>query len=204
MENLKTDDLNLDGMDMNDPKFENLELENPDLEALENELSQVPNFQFVHPHLFSSGQPSADQLAKIKQYGVDTLINLAFTDIESNLLHEDRMCAELGLNYIQIPIHWDRPTDEQCIFVLDLIDHLVQNKSVWIHCTENNQCSCLMYLYRQYYMDVDMPTAQALMHQIWEPNETWTGLIHAVTLQLQGRKSTLDLQHSLMNADQFS
>ena len=96
------------------------------------------------------------------------------------------------------------PTDEQCIFVLDLIDHLVQQKLVWIHCTENNQCSCLMYLYRQYYLDMDMPTAQDLMHQIWEPNETWTGLIHAVGLQLQGRKSTLDLQHSLMNADQFS
>jgi hypothetical protein len=53
-------------------------------------------------------------------------------------------------------------------------------------------------------MDIDMPTAQELMHQIWEPNETWTGLIHAVALQLQGRKATEDLQHSLMNADQFS
>ena len=96
------------------------------------------------------------------------------------------------------------PTDEQCIFFLYLIYHLVQQKQVWIHCTENNQCSCLMYLYRQYYLDMDMPTAQDLMHQIWEPNETWTGLIHAVGLQLQGRKSTLDLQHSLMSADQFS
>lgn len=64
--------------------------------------------------------------------------------------------------------------------------------------------SSLMYLYRQYFMDVDMPTAQELLHQIWEPNETWTGLIHAVGLQLQGRKATEDLQHSLMNADQFS
>lgn len=171
---------------------------------LETELTQIPHFQFIHEHLFSSGQPSAEQLAKIKAYGIDTLINLAFTDTEIHLAHEDRICAELGLNYIQIPIHWEMPTDEQCIFVLDLIDHLVQHKQVWIHCTENNQCSCLMYLYRQYYLDMDMPTAQELMHQIWEPNETWTGLIHAVGLQLQGRKSTLDLQHSLMSAEQFS
>lgn len=51
---------------------------------------------------------------------------------------------------------------------------------------------------------MDMPTAQELMHEIWEPNETWTGLIHAVSLQLQGRKSTEDLQHSLMHADHFA
>lgn len=171
---------------------------------LESELSHVPHFQFVHDHLFSSGQPSAEQLTQIKEYGVDTVINLAFTDADPHLENEDRICAELGLNYIQVPIHWDMPTDEQCLFVLDLIDHLIQQKMVWIHCTSNSQCSCLVYLYRRYFMDMDMPTAQELMHEIWEPNETWTGLIHAVALQLQGRKSTQDLHQSLMNVDQYS
>ena len=47
----------------------------------------------------------------------------------------------------------------------------------------------------------DLPIAQALLHQIWEPNETWTGLIHSITLQLQGRKTTQELQQSLINAD---
>ena len=49
-----------------------------------------------------------------------------------------------------------------------------------------------------------MPKAQEELHKVWEPNETWTGLIHAVSLQLQGRKSTLDLQHSLMHVDHFA
>lgn len=174
------------------------------MNQLESELNHVAHFQFVHEHLFSSGQPTAEQLKQIKEYGVDTVINLAFSDTEPHLENEDRICAELGLNYIQVPILWEMPTDEQCLFVLDLIDHLVQQKMVWIHCTENNQCSSLMYLYRQYFMDIDMPTAQELLHQVWEPNETWTGLIYAVGLQLQGRKSTHELQQSLMSADQFS
>ncbi len=46
-----------------------------------------------------------------------------------------------------------------------------------------------------------MPTSQDLLHKIWEPNETWTGLIHSITLQLQGRKATLELQQSLQQAD---
>jgi hypothetical protein len=49
-----------------------------------------------------------------------------------------------------------------------------------------------------------MPTAQEHLHQIWEPNETWTGLIHAVAVQLQGRKATQDLQHALIHPDHFA
>lgn len=72
----------------------------------------------------------------------------------------------LGLNYIHIPIDWDIPCSEQCLFILDLIDHLVHNEIVWLHCTQNMRVSCLMYLYRQFYMDMDMPTAQALSRNL--------------------------------------
>ncbi len=61
-----------------------------------------------------------------------------------------------------------------------------------------------MYLYRQYYMDIDLPTAHEHLHQIWEPNETWTGLMHAVALQLQGRKATQELELSLINPNHFA
>lgn len=58
-----------------------------------------------------------------------------------------------------------------------------------------------MYVYRQFYMNMDMSTCQDLLHEIWEPNETWTGLIHSITLQLQGRKATLELQQSLQQTN---
>ena len=174
------------------------------MNELEQKLSEIANFQFVHEHLLTSGQPTVEQLKQITEYGVDTIINLAFTDADLHLENEDKICAELSLNYIQIPILWDTPADDQCLFILDLIAHLVQEKMVWVHCTENMRVSSLMYLYRQYFLDIDMPTAQEELHKVWEPNETWTGLIHAVSLQLQGRKSTLDLQHSLMHVDHFA
>jgi DUF1365 family protein len=85
-----------------------------------------------------------------------------------------------------------------------MLAHLVQEQMVWVHCSKNYHVSCLMYLYRQYYMDIDMPTAQELMHSIWEPNDTWTGLIHAVALQLQGRKATKELQQALIHPDHFA
>ncbi|MFV5443927.1 protein tyrosine phosphatase family protein [Acinetobacter oleivorans] len=169
--------------------------------TLEQSLSQIPAFSIIHEHLFSSAQPSAEQLKLIKEYGCSTVINLALSNAPNHIENEDRICLDLGLNYIHIPIDWEIPSAEQCLLVLDLIDHLVQNEIVWIHCSKNDRSSCLMYVYRQFYMNMDMPTSQDLLHEIWEPNETWTGLIHSITLQLQGRKATLELQQSLQQAD---
>ncbi|PTV45560.1 hypothetical protein DBL02_07825 [Acinetobacter oleivorans] len=169
--------------------------------TLEQSLTQIPAFSIIHEHLFSSAQPSAEQLKLIKEYGCSTVINLALSNAPNHIENEDRICLDLGLNYIHIPIDWETPSAEQCLLVLDLIDHLVQNEIVWIHCSKNDRSSCLMYVYRQFYMNMDMPTSQDLLHEIWEPNETWTGLIHSITLQLQGRKATLELQQSLQQAD---
>ena len=168
---------------------------------LEQSLAQIPTFSVIHEHLFSSAQPSIEQLKLIKEYGCSTVINLALSNAPNHIENEDRICLDLGLNYIHIPIDWETPSAEQCLLVLDLIDHLVQNEIVWIHCTKNDRSSCLMYVYRQFYMNMDMPTSQDLLHEIWEPNETWTGLIHSITLQLQGRKATLELQQSLQQVD---
>ncbi|MEQ1158993.1 protein tyrosine phosphatase family protein [Acinetobacter calcoaceticus] len=169
--------------------------------TLEQSLAQIPTFSVIHEHLFSSAQPSIEQLKLIKEYGCSTVINLALSNAPNHIENEDRICLDLGLNYIHIPIDWETPSAEQCLLVLDLINHLVQNEIVWIHCTKNDRSSCLMYVYRQFYMNMDMPTSQDLLHEIWEPNETWTGLIHSITLQLQGRKATLELQQSLQQVD---
>ena len=174
------------------------------MNELETTLSQIQNFQFVHEHLFSSGQPNAAEFAQMKAYGVTTVINLALTQAEPHLPNEDKICLDLGLNYLHIPISLDTPSPDQCILVLDLIDHLVTEQMLWVHCENNQHVSSLIYVYRQYYMNMDLPTAQELLHQVWEPDSTWTGLIHAITLQLQGRKATQELNLSLMKADHFA
>lgn len=77
--------------------------------TLEQSLSQIPNFSPVHEHLLSSGQPTAEQLHHIKEYGCSTVINLALNDADPHLDQEDRICLELGLNYIHLPILWEMP-----------------------------------------------------------------------------------------------
>lgn len=171
---------------------------------LQQALCQTQNFQYVHEHLFTSGQLTATQLKTIKEYGVNTVINLALTDANNHLKHEDKICLNLGLNYIQLPISWDLPDAEQALFVLDTIDFLVKDHSVWVHCSTNYRASALIYLYRQYYMNMNIDTAHNNLHEIWEPNQTWTGLIHSVELLLKGRKATKELEQALFQTQHFA
>ena len=158
------------------------------------DINQILNYVPVHEHLATSGQPTAEQFSWIKAEGFTTIINLALTDASNHLPLEDRICLELGLDYIQIPLLWDQPSTSAGLLVLDMIAHLVQEQKVWLHCAMNMRVASLMYLYRQFYMGISLPEADALLEDIWQPDETWTGFIHALRLQLQARQSTLEIQ----------
>ena len=111
------------------------------MNELETQLSQIKKFQFVHERLFTSGQPTADELKLIKEYGIGTVINLAESDAEHALPHEDKVCLDIGLNYIQLPISLETPSSDQCLLFLDLLDHLLESQMVWVHCSNNNHAS---------------------------------------------------------------
>src|SRR5690554_5678852 len=114
------------------------------MNELETQLSQIKKFQFVHERLFTSGQLTADELKLIKEYGIGTVINLAESDAEHTLPHEDKICLDIGLNYIQLPISLETPSSDQCLLFLDLLDHLLESQMVWVHCSNNNHASSLM------------------------------------------------------------
>lgn len=156
--------------------------------------AEITNYVPVHEYLATSGQPTVQQLECIKEQGFTTVINLALNDASVHLEHEDRICLTLGLDYIHIPLLWDQPSTTAGLLVLDMIAHLVQEQKVWLHCAKNWRVSSLMYLYRQFYMGMSLPEADAQLEEIWQPDDTWTGFIHALRLQLQARQSTLEIQ----------
>lgn len=163
------------------------------MDELEQVLRQIPQFAAIHAHLCSSGQPNAEQLASIKAYGFNVVINVALSNAEPHLAQEDQICLDLDMQYIHLPLAWETPNAEQALLVLDLLHCLVQEQMVWIHCAKNYRVSCLMALYKQYYLKQSIAQVHDELHAIWQPNQTWTGLMHSVALLLQGRQSTLEM-----------
>lgn len=158
------------------------------------DFQSILNFVPIHQNLYTSGQPTSEQLQLIKESGFTIIMNIALTDATNHLEHEDRICLDLGLDYLHIPLLWDCPNTCTGLFVLDLIDHLVQQHKVWLHCARNFRVSSLMYLYRQYYMGIDIVEADQYLHEVWQPNDTWTGFTYAIQQQLQARQITKELQ----------
>ena len=75
------------------------------MNEIETALCQINNFQFIHEHLFTSGQPTAEQLKLIKEYGISTIINVALSNAEPHLDHEDKICLELDSTISSCQFH---------------------------------------------------------------------------------------------------
>lgn len=152
-------------------------------------------YQAIHPCLHSSGQPTAEQFAVLSAAGVNTVINVALTDASNALLapfNEDRIVLELGMDYVHLPLLWEQPSMSQAYAILQYIDFLLaQQQTVWVHCAKNMRVASLMYVYRLHWMNMAMGEAQDLLHAIWQPDDTWTGLIHALNMRAQAEKTTL-------------
>ncbi len=94
--------------------------------------AELPNFHRVDDHLFRGGQPDQGGVAKLKELGVRTIINLRY---ERELVESERVEAgAAGLQYFSVPMYGlFRPTDEQVARVLALIDDPA-NWPVFVHC----------------------------------------------------------------------
>lgn len=156
-------------------------------------LEKISAMAMIHAHLCTSAQPTATELLAIKEAGYQTIVNIALTDASPHLDGEDKICLDLGLEYIHVPLSWEYPDSGTALFILEMIDHLVQRQKVWLHCAKNYRVASLMALYRQYYLGMAVDEVDHLLHEVWQPNETWVGLMHAVRLQLQARQSTAEL-----------
>jgi len=144
----------------------------------------VLNVQSVHANLITSGQPTAAALVQLREAGVQNVINLALQDASNALPNEDRFVLEQGMDYYHLPLLWDQPSVSQGLLILELVHHL-REQPTWLHCALNKRVACLIYLYRRYYMRMDLPTAHDLLEQIWQPDATWTGWMFAVEQQLK-------------------
>lgn len=152
------------------------------------DLITVPilNLQPVHACLVSSGQPSHAALVQIREAGFQNVINLALHDASNALPDEDRWVLEQGMDYYHLPLLWQQPSVTQGLLILELIHHL-REEPTWLHCALNYRVACLMFLYRRYYLRMDLPIAHDLLTEIWQPDATWTGWMFAVEQQLKLR-----------------
>jgi protein tyrosine phosphatase (PTP) superfamily phosphohydrolase (DUF442 family) len=102
------------------------------LSGANQEVSEIRNFLRVNKEFCTGGQPRVEHLAKLKEEGVTTIINLR-PPSEHRAAEEEEMAKKLGLRYFNIPVVFADPKEEQATEFLRITDD-PKNRPAFIHC----------------------------------------------------------------------
>jgi len=143
------------------------------------ELSDISNYREYSPNFASSGQPTKTQLEQLKSEGFELIIYIAFSNSGDAFANEDVIVKELGMEYVHIPVIWDKPSASDFYAFADVMKRYPDKKSL-LHCQVNYRASAFSFLYRVIYQGVSVATAKVDMNSVWQPNETWQKLIFSI------------------------
>ena len=96
--------------------------------------SELPRFQQVSERLFRGGQPRVGGITKLRELGINTVINLRGTSARTKAEAEE--VRALGLSYFNIALpNWGRPQDSRVARIFEVIN-APENGRVFIHCKD--------------------------------------------------------------------
>jgi len=139
-------------------------------------LDEILNYLEINLTLGTAGQPAAGQFADIQKAGYEVVINLLPISSPKALPDEPAMVAQLGMQYISIPVIWDAPTASDLeLFFEAMARH--SGRKIFVHCAMNMRVSAFVFLYRVLVEGIPPQEAEMDMLMIWEPNPTWQQFI---------------------------
>lgn len=147
--------------------------------AAADELADILNYLEYSSNFASAGQPTEEQLTLLKSAGFQRIVYIAFSGGETAIANEDEIVKGLGMEYVHIPVIWDKPTAADFYAFADVMQRYPDKKSL-LHCKVNYRATAFSFLYRVLYEDVAVADAKTDMNTVWQPNETWRELIFSV------------------------
>jgi len=112
-----------------------------------NAYRELPRFQQVSERLYRSAQPRDGGLSRLRELGIDTIINLRGASAETRA--EEAEARALGFNYFNIALpNWGRPEDTRVVRILALI-LAPENGRVLVHCKDGvDRTGMIVAVYR--------------------------------------------------------
>ena len=112
-----------------------------------SKLGDIKAVKFNNPQVMTSGLPTEQQFAQLAQAGIKTVINLIPDDNPNALANEQQIVMQLGMNYHNISVDWQNPTQENLAQFYRLMQQY-GDAPVLVHCAANYRASAFYYLYQ--------------------------------------------------------
>ena len=136
----------------------------------------IPAWHRIDDRLTTSGQPGEHQLAEIAALGVRHIINLALHSHEQALADEATSVADLGMEYVNIPVDFVNPTEADYSQFRDALQAR-KGAVLHIHCIANLRVSAFLYRFRCEETSVCEPEARIDMNRFWRPGQNWALIV---------------------------
>jgi len=104
--------------------------------------SEIPNYVRANPSLATAGQPAPETLARLKQLGFKTVINIR-TEAEPGVAQEADVVKAQGLDYHLIPITAATFSAEQADAIAKILDDPTAGP-VLFHCGSSNRVGAVI------------------------------------------------------------
>lgn len=135
----------------------------------------IYNWRRIDDRLTTSGQPSEQELGEIRALGVRHVVNLGLHSHEKALPDEAASIVALGMNYIHLPVEFEKPTEADYARFVETMERL-GGAAVHVHCIANMRVSAFIYRWRRE-RGMDEAEARAAMETVWKPGGAWAALI---------------------------
>lgn len=144
--------------------------------AAHGQALDAPNVVPIDPTLVTSGQPSRSALASLGQQGFQAVIYLAPSSVTDAVADEPEILRQQGIEFVHIPIPFDRPQERHVRAVSDALQRL-KGRKVLVHCQVNLRASSMVFLYRTLTAGQDASKAYESVSAVWSPQGPWRSLI---------------------------
>ncbi|WP_334064511.1 hypothetical protein [Alteromonas genovensis] len=152
-----------------------------------NSLTSLTNLQNNNDFMVSSGLPAKAHLALLKEEGVAYVVDLIPGDRSQEIMNT----AELGLNYFNVPVEWEKPVLTDFLNYSAFMQRVDRgSEKVLTHCKLNWRGASFTYLYRVNVLGEDENMAKKDLLAIWQPNPTWYAFMKSVIAHYNAINST--------------
>jgi len=137
---------------------------------------RAPNVVEISPRLVTSGQPDAQALAALGAAGFGAVVYLAPPSVSDAVRDEAQIVARQGLVFVNIPIVFDNPSEQDFEAFAGVLRGLAGRK-VLVHCQVNLRASTMVFLYRSIIAREDPRVAYEAVSRLWTPEGPWQRLV---------------------------
>ena len=142
------------------------------------EAPPIRNYTKVNADFCTAGQPRPEHFAKLKADGIKTVLNLR-PPSEHRAAEEEEQVKLAGLKYINIPVVYGTPNEDQVAEFLKITDDK-SIRPVFIHCAAAIRASAFFMIRRVLRDGWTIEKAEAEATQLGLVNAPhWTEFVHA-------------------------